>query len=318
MGDLSQPIRKYRRVRTPTVLQMEAVECGAAALASVLGYHGRFIPLEELRVACGVSRDGTNASNIVKAAARYGLKAKGFSKEPSELPELPLPLIVFWGFNHFVVVEGFSKGYVYLNDPASGPVVVTDAEFAEQFTGVVLVFERAPDFAPGGNPPGLIRPLRQRLAGSEVGLLYVVLASLLLVVPGLVAPIFTGIFVDDCLVADRQEWVAPLLIGMALTAVLRAGLTWLQKRSLLRLETKLALTSSYRFFRHILRLPVEFFNQRYGGEIGARVVINDRIAQLLSGELATHFLNALMATFYLVLMLFYDPLLTAWPCSSPR
>jgi NHLM bacteriocin system ABC transporter peptidase/ATP-binding protein len=290
---------------------MEAVECGAAALAIVLGYYRKFIPLEELRVACGVSRDGTNAGNIVKAAARYGLRAKGFSKEPADLPALPLPMVVFWNFNHFVVVEGFGRGRVYLNDPAFGPRVVSDAEFGESFTGVVLVFEPGPDFKPGGQPPGLLRPLRRRLAGSEAGLLYAVLASLLLVLPGLVAPVFTEVFVDRVLVAGRQDWVGPLLLGLAITAGLRAGLTWLQNHALLRLETKLALTSSYRFFRHVLHLPVEFFTQRYGGEIGARVEINDRVAHLLSGELAAQLLNALMATLYLVVMLFYDPLLTA-------
>src|SRR5262249_44925790 len=157
--------------------------------------------------------------------------------------------------------------------------------------------------------PGLIRLLCRRLAGSETGLLFVVLASLLLVVPGLVAPIFTQIFVDRVLVAGRTDWVLPLLAGMAITAAVRAGLTWLQQRSLLRLETKLALTSSYRFFDHVLRLPIEFFTQRYRGDIGSRVAINDRIAVLLSGELASQMLNAVMALLFLVLMLCYDPLL---------
>jgi NHLM bacteriocin system ABC transporter peptidase/ATP-binding protein len=289
---------------------MEAVECGAAALAIVLGYYRKFVSLEELRVACGVSRDGTNAGNIVKASRTYGLKAKGFSREPADLPALPLPMIVFWNFNHFVVVEGFGRGKVYINDPAFGPRVVSDAEFAESFTGVVLVFERAPDFAPGGNPPGLLGPLRRRLAGSGMGLLFVLLASIVLALPGLVVPIFTEVFVDQCLVAGRRNWVGPLLVGMAITAGLRAALTWLQRRSLLRLENKLSLTSSYRFFRHVLRLPVEFFTQRYGGEIGSRVEINDRIAHLLSGELAAHLLNALTAVVYVALMLSYDVLLT--------
>jgi NHLM bacteriocin system ABC transporter peptidase/ATP-binding protein len=289
---------------------MEAVECGAAALAMILGYHGKFIPLEELRVACGVSRDGTKASNIVKAARNYGLIAKGFSKQPGDLVSMPMPVIVFWNFNHFVVVEGFSRGRVYLNDPAVGPRVVSDAEFAAGFTGVVLVFEPGSEFKPGGSKPGLIRPLRRRLAGSEWGLLYVLLASLFLALPGLVAPAFTQVFVDYVLVADMKSWVGPLLLGMAMTAALRGVLTWLQRRSLLRLETKLALTSSYRFFRHVLRLPIEFFTQRYGGEIGSRVEMNDRIAQLLSGDLAANLLNVLMAVFYVALMLCLNPLLT--------
>jgi NHLM bacteriocin system ABC transporter peptidase/ATP-binding protein len=289
---------------------MEAVECGAAALAMVLGYYGKIVSLEELRVACGVSRDGTKASNIVKAARSYGLIAKGFSKQPGDLPSMPLPMIVFWNFNHFVVVEGFARGRVYLNDPAFGPRVVSDSEFAESFTGVVLVFEPGPEFKPGGSKPGLIGPLRKRLQGSESGLLYVLLASLFLALPGLVAPAFTKVFVDYVLVRDMKSWVGPLLLGLAITAALQAGLTWLQRRSLLRLETKLALTSSYRFFRHVLRLPVEFFTQRYGGEIGSRVEMNDRIAQLLSGDLAANLLNVLMAVFYVALMLCLNPLLT--------
>jgi NHLM bacteriocin system ABC transporter peptidase/ATP-binding protein len=310
MGQPPPGYPRAKRVRTPTVLQMEAVECGAAALAIVLGYHGKTVSLEELRGACGVSRDGTKASNILKAARAYGLQAKGYSKLPQDVPLLRLPVIVFWNFNHFVVVEGFARGRVYLNDPAVGPRVISDAEFEEAFTGVVLVLEPGPEFRRGGVRAGLLAPLRVRLEGSGAGLLYVVLASLALALLGLAIPAFTRVFVDYCLVADRRGWVRPLLAGMALTALLRAAFTWLQQHHLLRLETKLALTSSYRFFRHVLHLPVTFFTQRYGGEVGARVEINDRIARLLSRELAAHLLNLMMAVFYVALMLCYDIVLT--------
>lgn len=310
MGQHPAQFARSRRARTPTVLQMEALECGAAALAIILGYHGKYVPLEEMRLACGVSRDGTKASNILKAARAYGLKAKGFSKETNELPLLPLPVVVFWNFNHFVVVEGFAPGRVYLNDPAVGPRVVSEHDFGEAFTGVVLVFEPGPEFRPGGARAGLLGPLRQRLAGSEVGLLHAVLASLALAITGLVIPIFTRVFVDYCLVANMRTWVLPLLLGMAVAATLRAGLTWVQRRSLLRLETKLALTSSYRFFRHVLRLPMEFFTQRYGGEVGGRVAINDRVAVLLSGELAANLLSIVTALVYVAMMLYFDVLLT--------
>ncbi|MBI4862798.1 MAG: NHLP family bacteriocin export ABC transporter peptidase/permease/ATPase subunit [Candidatus Riflebacteria bacterium] len=298
------------RVRTPTVLQMEAVECGAAALAIVLGYHGRTASLEELRIACGVSRDGTNAGNILKAARGYGLVCKGYSKETRDIAFLPMPAVVFWNFNHFVVVEGFSRGRVYLNDPAMGPRVVTEAEFGDCFTGVVLVFQPGPEFEPGGDKVGLLDPLRRRLVGSEAGLLYVFMASLALAFPGLVTPAFTQAFVDYCLVSGMTDWIGGLLLGMALAAVLRAALTWLQQHHLLRLETKLALTSSYKFFRHVLHLPVEFFTQRYAGEVGSRVEMNDRIAQLLSRDLSSNLLNVLMAVFYVVMMLHLDVMLT--------
>jgi NHLM bacteriocin system ABC transporter peptidase/ATP-binding protein len=302
--------RSARRVRTPTVLQMEAVECGAAALGIVLGAAGRFVSLEELRVACGVSRDGTKASNILKAARAYGLVGKGFSKQPADLLELPLPLIVFWNFNHFVVVEGFGGGKVYLNDPATGPRVVSDDEFGRAFTGVVLVFEPGPRFTRGGNRPGFVGPLLKRLRGSGSGLLYVVLVSLLLVLIGMIIPVFARVFVDYYLMAGFRGWLLPLLLGLALTALLRAGLSWLQLHALLRLETKLSLSSSYRFFQHVLHLPVEFFTQRYGGEVGGRVAINDRVARLLSRDLAANILNVVMASLYLVMMFSFNVPLT--------
>ena len=302
--------RRTKRVRTPTILQMEAVESGAAALGIVLGYHGKFVPLEELRLACGVSRDGTSADNIIKAASRYGMKAKNLQQPPGELRGLPLPLVAGWELTRFLVVEGFGKDRVYLNNPAFGPTVTSTLEFSEKFTGHILVFEAGPEFKPGGHPQRLLRPLARRLVGMELGLLFAVLASFLLIVPGIVAPVFTQIFVDRYLVSHRNEWVLPLLAGMAMTAVFRAGLVWLQRYSLLRLETKLALTSSYKFFRHLLQLPIEFFTYRSRGEIGSRVGINDRIASILSNELAAHVLNALMATFFLIVMLCYDRILT--------
>ena len=300
---------RRRRVTTPTVLQMEAVECGAASLAIVLGYHGLMLPLEKLRLACDVSRDGTKASNIVKAARAYGLKAKGFRKTAESIQSMTFPLIVHWNFNHFLVLEGISKGTCYLSDPARGRYKVPLQEFEESFTGVTLAFEKGPDFVKGREKPGLMQSLMPRLVNSGQALLFVLLASLALVLPGLVVPAFTRVFIDGFLIGGSSDWVPPLLLVMAAMMGLVGALTWVQQRYLLRLETKMAVTMSSRFLWHILHLPIEFFTQRSGGEIGSRVQVNDRVAQLLSGELATALLSVLTATFYLGLMALYDGVL---------
>jgi NHLM bacteriocin system ABC transporter peptidase/ATP-binding protein len=299
-----------RREKTPTILQMEAVECGAAALAIVLAHFDLWVPLEKLRLECGVSRDGSKASNVLRAARRFGLEAKGFRKELEELYDLSYPAILFWNMNHFVVLEGFHKGKAYINDPASGPREIAMEELDGSFSGVVLTFERGPEFTPGGEKPNIWGALRSRLKGSEIPLLFVVLCGLFLVIPGLIVPTFSRIFIDEYLVSGRDLLIKPLLLGMAITALIRMGLTWLQEYYLLRLETKISLTTSASFFNHILRLPVAYFGQRYAGEIGSRVMLNDKVAALLSGSLTTTVLDCILIIFYGLLMFTYDVTLT--------
>jgi len=302
--------RPSKRVKTPTVLQMEAVECGAAALGIILGYYGRIVPLEELRIACGVSRDGSKASNMVKAARQYGLVAEGFRYEVGDLKGVRLPAIVFWNFNHFLVVEGFARGKVYLNDPATGPRAITTEEFDKGFTGVILTFQPGPTFTRGGAKRSLASALTSRLAGARPALLFALLISLALLLLQLIIPAFTRVFIDQYLVGHQSAWIAPLLVAMALTAGTVALGTWLQQRALLRLETKLSLTASSKFLWHVLRLPMVFFAQRSAGEISTRVTINDTVAKLLSGDLATNVLGAALIVVFVFLMARYDSVLT--------
>ncbi|MFN2361442.1 MAG: NHLP family bacteriocin export ABC transporter peptidase/permease/ATPase subunit [Marinobacter sp.] len=299
------------RARTPTILQMEAVECGAAALAIILAYYRKWVPLEELRVECGVNRDGSKASNLVKAARRYGMEAKGFRKSPEQIRELRLPVIVFWNFNHFLVVEGFRGDRVYLNDPAMGPRTVTWQEFDEGFTGVVLDIHPGEEFEPGGRKESVFDLIGERLQGAWPSVTFLLLVGLALVIPGLLTPVFTKVFVDNYLVGQLDSWVRPLLLGMAITAVVRILLGWLQENTLASLRTRLSVVGSSRFLWHVLHLPVMFYQQRSPGEISNRVAINDKVAGVLAGDVAESLLSVLTIGFYAALMLVFDVALTA-------
>jgi len=298
------------RIKTPTVLQMEAVECGAASLGMILAYFGKYVPLEELRVECGVSRDGSKASSLIAAGKRYGLESKGARLDIDDLHRKPLPMILFWNMYHFVVFEGYRKGIYYINDPASGQRKVSAQEFSESYSGVALTFEKTDAFQPGGRPFSLAGALKKRMPGLERALTYIVLASLLLVIPGLVVPSFLRIFIDYVLVQGATDWLRPLLIGMLLTALLQGVLTWLKQYYLLRAETKLALTSSAKFFNHVFAMPMRFFTMRQAGEISNRVQLNDQVATLVAGDLTANALNFLLIAFYALLMFRYDTVLT--------
>jgi ATP-binding cassette, subfamily C, bacterial len=301
---------KTKRVKTPTVLQMEAVECGAAALGSILAYHGRIVPLTDLRRDCGVSRDGSKASNMVKAAKMYGMEAKGFKKELSQLAELKPPYIVFWHFNHFIVVDGLRADRAYINDPGSGPRQVTAEEFDEGYTGVVLTFEPGADFKKKGSKPSMTAALWKRLKGSSGALTYCMVTGLFLTLIGLVIPVFSQVFVDEVLVQGRRAWLFPLLWSMGLAAVLQAVITLLRLRYLRKLKVKLNVGMSSRFLWHILSLPMSFYAQRYAGEISNRAHLNDFVADILSGKLATTAIDTIMVIFYAAIMLQYDWVLT--------
>ena len=304
--------RKRGIRRTPTLLQIEATECGAVCLGIILGHYGRWVPVSTLRRACGVSRDGSKASNMVKAARGFGLIAKGYSKSLAALRELEPPYIVFWNFNHFLVVEGIEHERLHLNDPATGHRVLAMEEFDRGFTGIVLTMEPGPQFSPGGRPPGLVDALRGRLRGLEPALAYCLLAGLLLTLPGLTIPAFSQIFIDSVLVEGFRDWLRPLLLAMGLAVTGQVLLKVLQLAYLRRLQVALAVRLAGRFMRPLLHLPATFYLQRYTGEIANRSRLNDKLAAVLSGELAQTAIDLVMMLLYATLMLFYDPLLAGF------
>lgn len=299
-----------RRARTPTILQLEAVECGAAALAMVLAYYGRIEPLANLRRDCGVSRDGSKASNILKAARRYGMLAKGFSKEVADLREVSPPFIIFWNFDHFVVVEGFGKDEVFINDPASGHRSVSMEEFERSFTGIALVMEPGPDFKKGGRRPSVTTAIVARLSGAFAALAYCILVGFLLVIPGLALAGFNQVFLDSILLEGRTEWLRPLMLAMVVTILVQVSLRMFQLRYLRRLRIMLSIKLAGRFMWHLLQLPSMFYAQRFSGEIANRSRLNDRLAGVLSGKLTQTAIDVVMMVFYAAMMYYYDAVLT--------
>ncbi|WP_232630947.1 NHLP family bacteriocin export ABC transporter peptidase/permease/ATPase subunit [Methylobacterium sp. Leaf118] len=300
---------RTRRARVPTLLQMEAVECGAACLAMVLAHHGKWVPLEELRVACGVSRDGSKAKNMVRAARRYGLDAEGWRTDPAKLATKTLPAILFWEFNHFVVLEGIGRDVVYLNDPATGPRTVSHEEFNRAFTGVMLTMSPNAAFEPSGRRPNVWRAIAQQLAPSRGAVVFLVLAGAAALVPGVFVPAATKIFVDDILVRHLTDWIRPLLTGLAFAALLSGVLSALQGYFLARLQWKLGLSLGLRLTWHLMRLSPSFFAQRYAGDVASRLAATERACDLIGSQVSALLVTGLAALFYGALMAVYDPVL---------
>jgi NHLM bacteriocin system ABC transporter peptidase/ATP-binding protein len=303
--------RRPTRARVPTILQMEAVECGAASLAMMLAFFGRFVPLEELRVACGVSRDGSRAQNILKAGRAYGLTGKAFRKEVPQLRKLTPPFIVHWNFNHFLVIEGFRGGRVFLNDPATGPRSVTVAELDNSFTGVVLTFERGDAFQKGGYRRTQWQALWPRIAGSLGPLALLFVVGCLLLTLTIVMPSLQAIFIDDVLIKGLHEWTGPLVLALLATAMGLSVLTAVYSRYVNRLKIRMTLSGSTKVAWHLLSLPVGFFTQRNAGELATRVGLNERVAHLLSSELSSALMGVFGIALFATFMLEYDRVLAS-------
>ncbi len=303
-----RPAPRWRRaVWTPTVLQMETVECGAAALAMILGHYRRFAPLAEVRAACGVSRDGSRASSILRAARGYGLDASGLRLPLADLPAVKLPFIAFWSDNHFVVVEGRVSRGIRINDPTSGHSVLSAAEFAEQYSGVALEFAPTREFRASGRPPSLLGALIGWTKGSRPALAMIIVATLLLALPTVMLPALVKVFVDEVLIRRFDNWLFPIVITLVLAILLGATVNWLQQSVLMRLQMKLAVVVGARFLWHVLRLPLLFFTQRQSGDIVNRVHSADQLALLLAGPLPTAIAQAAMVILYGAAMALYCP-----------
>jgi len=304
--------RRKKRAHTPEVFQMEAAECGAACLSMILGYYGCHLPMEELREACGVSRNGCTASGILRAGQRYGLVGGGFRSEPEKLVKAPKPCILHWNYDHFVVLEGFHHGKAILNDPAAGHRRVSAEELDKAFTGVMLCLEPGPAFRRQGKSHRLFEMAGERLKGEGGVFWYLFILNLVFLVSGIALPILTQILMDEVVAASVPHWLTSILIAMAVVYASNLLISFLQSTLLLRLRLKLNIVTGYRLIRHILRLPFAFFEQRYTGELARREESNSAVNAHLTGSYLVTMVNLFNCLLYLGLMLLYNVRLTLW------
>ncbi|WP_295359606.1 NHLP family bacteriocin export ABC transporter peptidase/permease/ATPase subunit [uncultured Succiniclasticum sp.] len=312
--DKRERIRQFfagkERVKVPTVLQMEATECGAASLAMILAYYGRWLPLEFLRQECGVTRDGSNADNLLKAARRQGCVAKAFAGRSEVLRKKEFPLILFWEFNHFLVLEGFQGDTVFLNDPAMGRRTVTWDEFLTSYTGVYMKITPSENFKPEGEPYSIVKTVAAKLREDKWALIFLMVLGLCMIIPGLAIPVMGQIFIDDVFSLKHADWIVKLLNAMFGTMILLGIMTAMRAAVLTYWQKKLTIADSSGFFWHVLRMPVAFFQQRYAADIASRIQFNESTAEVLSNQAATALLDLLVALFYLLLLFQYSVPLT--------
>ena len=313
---IKSPVKKGV-AKTPVIMQMEALECGAACLTMVLAYYERWVPLEQVRLDCGVSRDGSNAGNVLKAARNYGLKAEGYRLEPEELKKYgQYPCIIHWNFNHFVVLCGFKGNKAVINDPGRGTVTVDMNTFDESFTGVCLIFEPDEGFEPGGKPKSVISFAKKRLKGAGTAVTFVVITTLIASLMEIINAGFSRVFLDRLLSGKNPEWAAPFLVCMTVFAVIQIVVAWIKCIYSLRLSGKLSIIGSTAYMWKVLRMPVEFFSQRMAGDIQQRQETNASIAENIVNTFAPLALDALMMVFYLAVMSGYSLMLTIVGISS--
>ena len=304
-----RPVNKV--VRVPVVIQMEALECGAACLAMVLAYYKKWIPLEKVRSDCGVSRDGSRASNIVKAARNYHLKTQAYRMEPEQLRQAAqFPCIIHWNFNHFVVVRGFRGNYAYLNDPAEGEVRITIDDFDEGFTGVCIFFEPDEAFEPGGQKKNVFNYIRKHGGGLKGIAIFAVTATLTGAMINLIEPGFTRMFFDRLLSGKNKDWLIPFVIAFCALTAVKIAFTWVETLGNLKANGKLDAVASTSFMWKVLRLPMVFFSQRMSGDVLSRQESGSRIANTIIQTFAPLILQIATMVIWFIAMIRYSVSLT--------
>ena len=311
-----QPVKKGA-AKVPFIMQMEALECGAACLAMVLAYYGKWVPLEQVRRDCGVSRDGSNALNIMLAGRNYGLEAKGYRFEPEYLKNNgTFPCIAHWEFNHFIVVNGFKNNKVSINDPARGTITISMEEFDEKFTGLCILFAPSDTFVADGKRRSTVEFARKRLEGCAVAIAFVILTSVITSLMGIIDPVFSRIFMDRLLTGKDPGWAGPFILILSVFGFIKIITALIQAIYSRRIDGRMSVHGTTSYMWKVLNLPMDFFSQRYSQDILSRRAGNAGISHELIYTFAPLALDAVMMVFYLAVMLRYSVILTHVGISS--
>jgi len=297
--------QQQKRKKTPTMLQMEATECGATSLSIILAYYNKYITSEEARIACGVSRDGTKAINIIRAARNYGMEAHGANLDITDLNKVNVPFIVYWQFNHFLVVEGYNESKVYLNDPATGPRSISWQDFESGYTGVVLEITPGDQFKAEGLPESTTLSLLIRQLGKNFSpVFFIILLTTALIIPKVSLPIFSKAFVDYLLIDNQRNLIPVILWGIGLSTVAMGLFSWFQAKLLYRLKMKLNIVNTVNFLWHLFHIPIRYYQQRSTGDIVQRNELSEKIAAFLAHDIPANLVGVLeIVCFALVIFL---------------
>lgn len=297
--------------KTPIIMQLENLECGAASLSMILAYYGKWIPLEKVRADCGVSRDGSNAKNIYMAAVRYGLSVKAFQYEIDDIMEnATFPCIIHWGYNHFVVLNGFKDGKAVINDPARGCIKVSMKEFDYNFTGICLLFEPGEEFVPEGEQKSVIKYAIGKVKGAGTSFYFVFLVTSIISILGLIWPVMARVFLDKILPAGDDSLIKAFTNFLSVVVLAQIIMLCIKGVYMLKIEGKLAIVANSEFMWHVLRLPLEFFSQRMSGDIATRQKANQDLVASMIKIFAPLIINFFMMILYLMLMIRYSPYLS--------
>ena len=298
--------KKIKKV--PVFIQLEALECGATCLAMILAYYKKYVSTDQLRIDCKISKNGSNAKNLVEAAHKHGLDAYGFKIEPEELQKQTnfFPCIIHWNFNHFVVLNGFKHNKVFLNDPAEGKITINLKQFSNCFTGICLIFKPNKNFKVNNKPKPILKFTAKTIKNTITVFCLIFIINLINFIINLIKPGFLRFLIDKILNSQNFNFVAPFIFIFTTITITELIIIWFQTVNFLKIKGAIASKNNYKFMWHLLHLPLKFFHYRFTGEIQFRQQFNSSITNQIFETSIPTALNCISIIIILIIMSRYS------------